>query len=420
MLGLQFVERQAGADLDAAARRGADLHGQVGQADERPRGQDGAALDGVAQLADVARPGVAPQRGAGLVGEAGQHLVRRAREERQQVVGQRQHVARPLTQRRQHHLDHVQPIEQILAEAPCRDLGRQVAVRRRHHAHVAGPGPRLADALVALLLKQAQQLRLQGRRQVADLVEEQRAPLGRRHPADRVAHRPGEGTADVAEQFALQQLRRQARTVDRDERPGSARAAGVNGPRQHALAGPALAPQQHGRLTGRRLEGEVERLPLHRLLRLQVGLGHHRAHLVFQLVHPRRQPPHFHRAVQCHAQPVGRERLGQVVEGAAPHRLDGGLDGSVRGDDDDVQPGCQPQQFRQQVEPLLARQPQVEEGDVEQAVAEQLQCLRGIDRLGGVVAHRLKRQPQRPAHAGVIVDDQEVHGSLAVGRPGRA
>ncbi len=43
---------------------------------------------------------------------------------------------------------------------------------------------------------------------------------------------------------------------------------------------------------------------------------------------------------------------------------------------DHGQPRGQPQQLRQQVEPLLASQAQIEEGQVEQAMAQRLQCLR--------------------------------------------
>ena len=55
--------------------------------------------------------------------------------------------------------------------------------------HVAGPRLRLADPLVRPVLQEPQQLRLHGRRQVADLVEEQRAALGRGDLALCLGHR---------------------------------------------------------------------------------------------------------------------------------------------------------------------------------------------------------------------------------------
>ena len=64
---------------------------------------------------------------------------------------------------------------EIGAEAPGFDLLAQVAVGGGDHARMALPALRLADALVLAVLQHAQQLRLQLERQLADLVQEQRA-----------------------------------------------------------------------------------------------------------------------------------------------------------------------------------------------------------------------------------------------------
>src|SRR5436305_1270388 len=81
---------------------------------------------------------------------------------------------------------------------------------------------------------------------------------------------PGEGAAGVAEQLALQQLGRQAGAVDGDEGPAGPRAAGVDSAGQHALAGAALAADQHGGVAGRRPEDDVEDAPRGRVVRLEV------------------------------------------------------------------------------------------------------------------------------------------------------
>src|SRR6266542_1848363 len=91
----------------SGTRRPTDLHRQVRQSDALACCEDHAALDGVAQLADVARPGMAAEGLAGLVGEAGERLAGLSREEAQQVVRQWQDVARALAQGRQRHLDDV-------------------------------------------------------------------------------------------------------------------------------------------------------------------------------------------------------------------------------------------------------------------------------------------------------------------------
>ena len=74
--------------------------------------QQGRPLHHVAQLAHVARPGVAQQ---GALGAFIQPLARG-----QEVARQRQDVARALRQRRQPQFDPVEPVEQVLAELHLR------------------------------------------------------------------------------------------------------------------------------------------------------------------------------------------------------------------------------------------------------------------------------------------------------------
>ena len=147
-------------------------------------------------------------------------------------------------QRRHGDLDHVEAVEQVFAEPPGGDCRLQVAVGGGEDANVAGPRLGLAHALVAALLQQPQELGLQGQRQVADFVEEERAPFGRRDLADRVADRAGKGPQHVAEQFAFQQLGGKAGAVHRDEGTVGPLAAGVDRAGQHALARAALAANE--------------------------------------------------------------------------------------------------------------------------------------------------------------------------------
>ena len=107
---------------------------------------------------------------------------------------------------------------QILPELPAGDALLQVSVRGRQDAGVAVnllPAP---NPLEALLLEIAQKLHLDRRRQLADLVEKERAPGGGFDMpfALRVCAR--EGALLVAEKFALQQVLRDRVAVDGDER----------------------------------------------------------------------------------------------------------------------------------------------------------------------------------------------------------
>ena len=57
--------------------------------------------------------------------------------------------------------------------------------------------------------------------------------------------------------------------MNRDERAGGPLAPGVHGPRQHALARPALAAQEHRRVGGSDLKGDFQRLPHARFFRVE-------------------------------------------------------------------------------------------------------------------------------------------------------
>ena len=72
-------------------------------------------------------------------------------------------------------------------------------------------GLRAADRLDLALLQRAQQLDLRGRRQFADLVEEQRAAVGLDELAGVLVGGAGEGAFLVAEQNRLDQILRHAR-----------------------------------------------------------------------------------------------------------------------------------------------------------------------------------------------------------------
>ena len=115
-----------------------------------------------------------------------------------------------LAQRRQHERDDVQPVEEILAERAGPGRRLQVAVRRGNQPEVHPHRPRAADALELPLLQRAQQLRLQRERQLADLVEEERAAVGQLHLALLEADRAGERPLLVAEQLRSREVFRSA------------------------------------------------------------------------------------------------------------------------------------------------------------------------------------------------------------------
>ena len=168
-------------------------------------------------------------------------------------VRQQRRVARARAQRRDVDDDLRQAVVEVLAEAAVRDQRLQVLVRRADDAHVDRDLVAAADALDHALLQEAQQLGLQRERQVADLVEEQRAAVGRLDLADRLPCRAGERALLVAEQLALEQVLGNRGAVDRDEALAAPRRQVVQRAREQLLAGAAFAQQQDGRAGARDL-----------------------------------------------------------------------------------------------------------------------------------------------------------------------
>ena len=144
------------------------------------------ALDDVAQLAHVAGPRVVAQALELLARDlellAARELPREVLDEQRDVVG-------PLAQRRHVHAHDGEPVVEILAEALRGDLGAQVAVRRGDDAHGDLAVARAAHGAHGALVERAQQRRLHLGRQLADLVEEQRAAVGLLERARPIASR---------------------------------------------------------------------------------------------------------------------------------------------------------------------------------------------------------------------------------------
>ena len=120
------------------------------------------------------------------------------------------------------------------------------ASRRRRGRRPARPPPGAADAPHLVAVERPQELRLRVERQVADLVEEERAALGvgERALAPRV--RAGERAPLVAEQLALDELPRQRRHVEATKGRARRGPSCVKRARDELLAGPALAGDEHG------------------------------------------------------------------------------------------------------------------------------------------------------------------------------
>jgi len=130
---------------------------------------------------------------------------------------------------------------EVQAEATVVHLGAQVAVGRGHDAHIDLDLVAAAHATEATPLQRAQQVRCQLGRQLAYLVEEERAAVGAFEGALVLPVGSGEGAALMAEEFRGHEVRRQGGAVDGHEGLARAWTEVVQEPRDELLPRPALA-----------------------------------------------------------------------------------------------------------------------------------------------------------------------------------
>jgi len=114
-----------------------------------------------------------------------------------------------------------------------------------------------------------QELDLEIGREVADLVEEDRAAVGPLEAAELPFDGAGEGPLLMTKELAFEQRFRQGRTVDLHERLAGPQTVVVNRVGDQVLAGAGLTADQHGRVAVGDLLDQPVDLP-HR-----VALAHH-------------------------------------------------------------------------------------------------------------------------------------------------
>ncbi len=225
--------------------RGGELEHVRG--DHRPVGQQRDPLEHVAELAHVAGPRV---RQEPLLGLRRQGLERQAvvgADADQQMLGEQDHVAPALAQRRKAKGEDGESVVEILAEAALADGGLQIGVGGADDPRVGRLGMRAAQAPDRALLDDGQQLGLERLRQEPDLVQEDRALVRGLEEPGLCASCVGEGAPLVAEQLRLEQRLRNRRAVERHEGAGRARAGAVEHAGHQPLAAPGLAFQQDRR-----------------------------------------------------------------------------------------------------------------------------------------------------------------------------
>ena len=175
-----------------------------------------------------------------------------------EVPDEERDVLAALAQRRDLDREHLEAVVEVGAQAPLGDGGLEVAVGGGDDAHVRLDRVRRAEALERPFLEDAQEPPLDVAREVADLVEEDRAAARDLEAPEPPLERAGEGAALVAEELALDERAGQRRAVDGDERAFRAGAAPVDRARDELLARAGLARQEDGGAGRGDLLDEVE------------------------------------------------------------------------------------------------------------------------------------------------------------------
>src|SRR6185503_19428660 len=142
------------------------------------------ALEYVLELADVSRPLVGCQRREDILRDALDRLAKPRAKTMHQIMHERRNVFPMLTERRQRDRKHVEAVIQIAAKSSFSHFFSEVAIGRGDDSHVDVDGPRTAETFDLSFLQHAQQLGLHFERQLADLVEENRAAIGQLESSD--------------------------------------------------------------------------------------------------------------------------------------------------------------------------------------------------------------------------------------------
>ena len=160
------------------------------------------------------------------------------------MLGEQRDVLAPGAQRR--HGQHVerQAIQEVLAEAACCRLGRQIDIGRADQAHIDLDRGATADPLESAILDHAQEPLLDREAGAGDLVDEQTSTIGQLEAPAPLPHRARERAGFVAEQLAVQERLGQRRRVQLDQRPVPAPRQVVQARRDQLLARAALPDHQ--------------------------------------------------------------------------------------------------------------------------------------------------------------------------------
>ena len=389
---------------------GAEARRQVARLDDRGFADDHGALQRVAQLAHVSRPGVVLEqlhdRFAG--GADGARML--AVHVLDQDFHQGRNVFLVLAQGWHVDAENVQPVVKIVAQLPFGDRLFGNLIGCGHHPHVDRSFDLAAEPAQPVVFEDPQQLGLGGDRHLADFIQQQRAALGQLEAAGAALQSAGERAFLVAKNFAFHQRVRNRGAVDGNERLGGARAEFVNGSRQQFLAGAAFTGNQNRGGAGSHQLGQPEDL-LHgfgrahqrtqRALVPELPLGHLQFAPDFAL--PRR-------ILQDGAQPRRIHRLFNEIVGAKLHRRDRRIDAPLRRQQDYRNLARLERDLLQQFHAVHARHAQVRHHDSGIPFQHLFESLDAVARNFRAVSPGGDQLSQPGPFVFLVLDDQNLFG----------
>ena len=344
-----------------------------------------------------------------------------------ELLGDREDVVDAVRERRHGELDDVEAEVEVFAERLLDDCLLEVGVRRAHEPYVRLARDGAAEALVLAGLEDAQELHLPDEREVADLVEEQRASVGRLESADARLGRAREGAGLGSEELGLHQGLRQRPRVDADERRAPTRRVPLDDLGDLLLAGAVRPGDEDRRVRARDVHGDRDEL-VHRAtavdeaaeieaLREDVArlarLARETRVLSLELAEPQesRDEPDELRVVPG---------LLEVVVRALLHEHDGRLERGPRRDEDDGHLRVHLADRAKQLDALLARRRVAgevhvldDDGDAARAHAREGGLRRGHG-LGAEPVH-VEEHRERSANGKLVVyDENGVHRALRI------
>ena len=258
-----------------------------------------------------------------------------------------------------------------------------------------------------MLLEGAEELGLERRRQLTDLVEEARPPVGGlEEPAPR-GQGARERAALMAEQLRLHERLGQRRAVHDHERPVGARARVVDGPGDQLLPRPRLALDEHGGVEVRHASHELVQLDHPGGLADEVLHAVALAELLPVLPVLAGEPLGLERAPHHEPDLFHPERLGEVVVGAGADRLDRGLDGREGGEDEHGHAVLDNGHPLEHAHPVQVGHPEVDEGEVEGLPFGELDALLAAGGGPDPVAFPAEHLDEQVARDRVVVGDEE-------------